>query len=106
MSRDEPQAPSPLAGGCVLLVLGGAGLAVVFALSTEAGILTVWLVGVAAVWRSARRREGPYQPLPSPTEPPSQGDVLAVETGRAARVVEGPGGITIIHPEIKYVIED
>lgn len=102
---EEPEASSPLAGGCVLLALGGAGLAGVFAASTEAGILVVWVVGVAAVWWSARRRKGTYQPLPSPIVTPSRGDVFAVETGRAARVVEGPGGVKIVHPEIEYVTD-
>lgn len=80
MSREETGASSPLAGGCVLLVLGGAGLAVVFALSTEAGILVVWVVGMAAVWWSARRRKGTYQPLPSPTGLPSPHDEEAGQT--------------------------
>ncbi|MEU2062888.1 hypothetical protein [Streptomyces sp. NPDC013455] len=77
---EEPEAPSPLAGGCVLLVLGGTALGGVFAASPEAGILAVWLVGVAAVWWSTRRRKGTHQPLPSPTAPPSPHDEQAGQT--------------------------
>ncbi|MCI3153213.1 hypothetical protein ELQ39_15880 [Streptomyces sp. GB4-14] len=97
---------SPLAGGCVLVVLGGGALAGLWAASPDAAVLAVWVVGVAAVWWSARRRKGTYQPLPSPTAPPPRGEVFAVETGRAARVVKGPGGMTIVYPEIEYVTED
>jgi hypothetical protein len=102
---EEEREPSRAVGGCVLVALGGGAIAAVFAASEAAGILAVWLVGAAAIWRCARRRIGTYLPLPSPTVTPSRGDVYARETGRAARVVEGPGGITIIHPEIEHVTE-
>lgn len=104
-ASEVPAEPSRAAGACVLVVLGGGVLAVVFALSTEAGVLAVWAVGTGAVWWSARRRKGTDLPLPSPTVTPSRGDVFAVETGRAARVVKGPGGMTIIYPEIEYVTD-
>lgn len=111
MARREKEAeaspePSRAAGWFVLLALAAVAVAVVFALSTEAGILSLWAAGTAAVWRAARRRKGPDLPLPSPTVAPSRGDVYAVETGRAARVVRGQGGPTIVYPEIKYVTED
>ena len=102
---EEPEERSAAAGGCVLVVLGGVPLAVCWAVSEVAGVLAVWVVGAAAVWWSARRRKGTDLPLPSPTVPPSRGDVFAVETGEVARVVKGPGGITIIHPVIKEVNE-
>jgi hypothetical protein len=108
-AEDAPETAeerSPLAGGCVLVVLGGAALAGVWAASAEAGILTLWVVGTVALWRAARRRKGPDLPLPSPTVTPSRGEVFAVETGHAARVVRGQGGPTIVYPEIKYVTED
>ncbi|WP_406355025.1 hypothetical protein OHB56_21140 [Streptomyces sp. NBC_01635] len=60
--------PSRTAGACVLAVLGGAALAVVFALSSEAGVLTVWAVGVTAVWRAARR------PVSDSSAPPPPGE--------------------------------
>ncbi|MGQ5576058.1 hypothetical protein [Streptomyces sp. ECR3.8] len=103
---EEPAERSPFAGGCVLVVLGGAAFAGLWAASPEAAVLVVWVVGTVAVWWSARRRKGTYQPLPSPTVTPSRGEVFAVETGRAARVVKGPGGMTIVYPEIEYVAED
>ncbi|MFE0329056.1 hypothetical protein ACFW08_20185 [Streptomyces sp. NPDC058960] len=103
MSAEEEPTGSPMAGGCVLVVLGGVAFAVVFKASPAVGVLAVWVLGAAAVWWAARRRKGTDQPLPSPTVPPSRGDVFAVETGEVARVVEGPGGITIVYPEIEHV---
>ncbi|GKQ34578.1 hypothetical protein [Streptomyces sp. A012304] len=96
--------PSRAAGGCVLVVLGGAGTAALFAVDEAVGVLGVVAAGWVALYRSARRK-GTDLPLPSPTATPSHGDVLAVETGRAASVVKGPGGVTIIHPEIEYVTD-
>lgn len=94
--------PSRAAGACVLVVLGGVATAVVFAASPEAGVLAVWAIGGLLLWRAARRK-GTDLPLPSPTESPPLGDVYAGETGRAARVVKGPGGITIVHPETEPI---
>ncbi|MGC9382872.1 hypothetical protein [Streptomyces sp. MH13] len=65
---DETEEPSRAAGALVLAVLGGAVLAVVFALSVEAGILAVWLAAAIAVWWAASRRvsdsSAPPPPLP------------------------------------------
>jgi hypothetical protein len=102
---EEPVERSPLAGGCVLVVLGGGAFAGLWAASPEAAVLAVWVVGTVAVWWSTRRRKGTYQPLPSPTVAPSPEEVFAVETGRAARVVKEPSGMTIVYPEIEYVAE-
>ncbi|GAB2328463.1 hypothetical protein [Streptomyces variabilis] len=104
-AEERPAEPSRTAGYCVLVVLGGAALAAVWAASAEAGILACWAVAIAAVWRAARRRKGPDLPLPSPTAPPSRGDVYAVETGRAREVRRLPSGGYIIHPEIEYVTD-
>ncbi|MFD7990750.1 hypothetical protein [Streptomyces mexicanus] len=100
MSAEEQEpGGSSAAGGCVLVVLGGAALAAVFAASEEAGVLVVWALAVTAVWWSARHRKGTDQPLPSPTAPPSRGDVFAGETGEVARVVHSPEGVMcIVHP--------
>ncbi len=70
---EEPEEPSRAAGGCVLVVLGGGAAAVVFAVSPEAGVLAVWVVGAVAVWRAARRRmsvQGAANPAPPPEEEP------------------------------------
>ncbi|GHF74029.1 hypothetical protein [Streptomyces thermodiastaticus] len=100
MSAEELEpGGSPAAGGCVLVTLGGGALAAVFAASEEAGVLTVWALAAAALWWSARRWKGTDQPLPSPTAPPSRGDVYAGETGEVARVVHSPEGVMcIVHP--------
>src|SRR5690606_29849653 len=65
---EEPEQRSPLAGGCVLVVLAGAALAAVFAASREAGVLAVWVAGVLALWRSARRRMSDSSATPPPGE--------------------------------------
>nr|WTB31856.1 hypothetical protein OG781_22325 [Streptomyces sp. NBC_00830] len=51
MSTDEPESGerSPLTGGCVLVVLGGAASAGVFAASATAGVLVLWAVGMVAL---------------------------------------------------------
>jgi membrane protein implicated in regulation of membrane protease activity len=61
---EQPE-PSRAAGACVLLVLGGGALAVVFALSPVAGVLTFWAVACLALWRRVRRTANPAPP-PSP----------------------------------------
>ena len=66
---EEPVERSPLAGGCVLLVLAGVVLAAVWAVSPAAGVLTVWVAGGSAVWWSARRRVS----VSSATPPPGKG---------------------------------
>ena len=54
MPAEESVQRSPLAGGCVLVVLAGVVLA------------AVWVVGVAAVWWSARRRVSVSSAPPPP----------------------------------------
>ncbi|MFI1942046.1 hypothetical protein ACH44C_33550 [Streptomyces purpureus] len=61
---------SRAAGGCVLTVLAGVPLAVVFAVSTEAGILATVGAATAAVWWAVRRPpkiDTPSPPPPGPT---------------------------------------
>jgi hypothetical protein len=65
---EESEQRSAAAGGCVLAVLGGVPLAVLWALSDVAGVLAVWVVGVAAVWWSARRRVSDSSATPPPRE--------------------------------------
>jgi hypothetical protein len=98
----EPEEPSRAAGGCVLVVLGGGTLAVVFAASPEAGVLAVWVVGALAVWRAARRRIGTDLALPSPTVAPSRNDVSADELRKAARAAYDPNGVMcIVHAPLQ-----
>lgn len=67
MSRAEKEPEgSPAAGACVLVVLGGGVAAGVFAASPTAGVLSVWGVGAAALWRAARRRVSDSSATPPP----------------------------------------
>lgn len=93
--QEQPE-PSRAAGGCVLAVIGGAALAVVFAVSPTAGVLTVWAVGVAVLWRSVRRTANPAPPPRGPT--PSSG-VTCEDAVKVARGVLDPNQImSVLHP--------
>jgi hypothetical protein len=103
-AEELPEERGPLAGGCVLVALGGGTTAGVFAASPTVGTLAVWGVGAVVLWRTVRRK-GTDLPLPSPTVPPSRGDVFAGESGEVARVVRVAEGVRIIHPvrtEVKH----
>jgi hypothetical protein len=62
---EEPTEGSPAAGGCVLVVVTGTALAGTWAASPTAAVLTVWGLGVGAVWWSVRRTANPAPPPPS-----------------------------------------
>lgn len=102
MSAEEE--PSRTAGACVLVVLAAVVTAVVFAVSPTAGVLFVWVVGVVALWRAARRLSDSSATPPPPSEPLS-GDVYARESRRAREVRKGPGEGYTIFPEIEYVTD-
>lgn len=90
---------SPAAGACVLVVLGASALAVVFAVSPTAGVLTTWAVGAAALARAARRRMSDSSATPPPPSETPSGDVYAGDTYEVARVVRSPEGVMcILHP--------
>lgn len=90
---------SPAAGACVLVVLGGGAMAVVFAVSPTAGILTTWTVGTAALARAARRRMSDSSATPPPRGVAPSGEVYADESATGARVVRSPEGVMCtIHP--------
>lgn len=97
--ESAPRESSPAAGACVLVLLAGFALAVVFAVSVEGGVLAVWATGVGCVWWSARRRTPGLSAPPPPRGVPPSGDVFAGETTRIARVVPIAGGVgCILHP--------
>ena len=102
---EEPERRSVAAGGCVLAVLGGVPLAVVWALSVEAGVLAVWVAAAVAVWWSARRRVSDSSAPPPPDPEPPSGDVYARETTRVREVRKGPGEGMTIFPEIEHVTD-
>ncbi|MFE8013630.1 hypothetical protein ACFU3O_12915 [Streptomyces antibioticus] len=89
------EGPSRLAGGCVLVVLAGVVVAVLFAVDEAVGVLAVVGVGWVALYRAARRVSG----LSAPPPPPSTGTVYAAQTDEIERVQKGPGeGMTILYP--------
>ncbi|MFJ6783734.1 hypothetical protein [Streptomyces yangpuensis] len=100
MSADEePSEPSRAAGGCVLTVAAGVPLGVVFAVSPEAGVLTVWGLVVAACGWQYRRGLSDTSATPPPLPETPSGDVYADESVEVDRIARGPGeGLTIIYP--------
>ncbi|MFI9583483.1 hypothetical protein ACIHCQ_16915 [Streptomyces sp. NPDC052236] len=96
MSGEEK--PSRTAGGCVLVVLAGAVVAVVFAVPPAAGVLSVWTVGVVALWRAARRMSDlPAAPSPKGVAPDS--DIDAARRLAQAKAVYDPNGVLCaLHP--------
>ncbi|WP_075662238.1 hypothetical protein [Streptomyces acidiscabies] len=67
-AKEPAEDGSPVAGACVLIVLGGVAVAAAFAVDEAAGILTVVTAGTVALWRSARRMSDS-----SATPPPREG---------------------------------
>ena len=81
---EEPEGASRAAGGCAVVVLGGLPLAAVFAVSPDAGVLTVWGIGAGALWWAVRRVPRTANPAPPP---PPEG---AAEEKRLFSVVDDP----------------
>ncbi len=63
--------PSRAAGACVLVVLGGVVVAVLFAIDEAVGVLGVVLAGTVALYRTARRVSDSSAPPPPEEERPS-----------------------------------
>lgn len=68
--EEEPER-SRAAGACVLVVLAAVVAAVVFAVSRTAGVIAVWAVGAALLWRATRRMSDSSAPPPPEEERPS-----------------------------------
>ncbi|GAA1557147.1 hypothetical protein GCM10009731_09380 [Streptomyces globosus] len=99
-TAEEEAEPSRAAGGCVLAVAAGVPLAVVFAASRDAGVLTVWGVVVASCGWQWRRRVSDSSATPPPRSTPPLGDVYADESTEVERVVWGPEGVVCtLHPK-------
>jgi hypothetical protein len=76
MDESEPEVEeepgrSRAAGACVLVVLVAVVTAVVFALSTAAGVLCLWAAGAVALWRAANRMSDSSAPPPPGEDRPS-----------------------------------
>lgn len=97
-AEEEPEESSGTAGACVLVVLAAVVVAVTFRLSATVAVLTLWLAGVLALWRSARRMSD-SSATPPPRGAAPSADVFAGETGEIARVVPIAEGVGfILHP--------
>lgn len=76
---------SRLAGGCVLVILGGGAIAIVAAVAPEAAVLALWVVGFAALFRAVSRPNSKIDnPSPPPPETPDENEKPQF------RVVEDP----------------
>lgn len=84
--------PSRTAGRCVLVALGGGVVAVVFAVSSTAGVLSLWVVGAVAVWRAARRMSD-SRATPPPRGVAPDSDEAARRRLKKARGVYDPNGV-------------
>jgi hypothetical protein len=94
---EEPEEPSRTAGWCVLVVLATVVVAVVFALSPTAGVLTVWVAGTVALWRAVRRMSD-SSATPPPQAAAPESDIDAAHRRKGARAVFDPIGVMcIIH---------
>ncbi|GGV34336.1 hypothetical protein GCM10010293_36770 [Streptomyces griseoflavus] len=106
-SAETEREPSRAAGGCVLVVLAGAALAGVFAASTEAGILTLWVVAAGALWRAARKKmPDAANPAPPPGSTPLS---EAEEAGHGGVRVERRDGMLVLYDlseEIHFTVSD
>ncbi|MEV5953742.1 hypothetical protein AB0M11_08185 [Streptomyces sp. NPDC051987] len=66
---EEPEEqPSRAAGACVLVVLAGVVVAVLFAISDALAVLVLVTAGTFALWRAARRRVSDSSATPPPEE--------------------------------------
>ncbi|MGY1500820.1 hypothetical protein ACW4TU_30285 [Streptomyces sp. QTS52] len=93
---EEPEEErSPLAGACVLVILGGGVAAVLFALSPTVGVLALWAVGILALWRSARRRVSDSSATPPPQEGRPSCDECAGHELVSVAPLEGRKGMLI-----------
>ena len=87
-------------GACVLVVLGVVVLAVVFAVSSTAGVLVTVGGGTGFLWWAVRRPVSDSSATPPPLPGAGTGDVYAGETEEVDRVEWGPEGVVcIIHPK-------
>lgn len=102
-SAEPEEERSRAAGACVLVVLAGVVVAVLFAIDEAVGVLALVISGGVALYRSARHMSDS-----SATPPPSfSGDVYAAQTHEIERVQKGPGeGMTILHPVREEITPD
>lgn len=96
----EPEGePSRAAGGCVLVVLAGVVVAVLFAIDEAVGILGVVATGWVMLWRSARRLSVSSSPPPSGGAPTSDGERTVQELADGTTLVTREGMSIFLKPD-------
>ncbi|MFH9826740.1 hypothetical protein [Streptomyces bobili] len=83
--------PSRAAGGCVLVVLGGVVVAVLFAVDEAVGVLATVGAGAVALWRSARRLSDSSTPPPPGPAPLRDGERAVQELADGTTLVTREG---------------
>lgn len=97
-AEEAPEERSPLAGACVLVVLGGVLVAIAFAIDEAVGVLLLVGAGMFALWRSARRVSDSSAP-PPPRGVAPDSDEAARRKRAKARVALDPNGVMCIMHE-------
>lgn len=90
---EEDPEPSGVAGACVLIVLGGGALGVVWAVSPEAGVLTLWGAGALALTRYVRHAANPAPPPPPERVPDEKPQFTIVEDERGRCAIQWREGV-------------
>jgi hypothetical protein len=103
MPDDDGDIPEPdkASGTCVMVVLGGIAVVVLFRTMQTVAVLLTWVAGAVALYRAAHKQPAmsDTSATPPPEEAPPSGDVYARETGEVKSVVQSPEGVTCtVHP--------
>lgn len=80
-----------MAGGCVLVVLGGVTAGAAFAIDEAVGVLAVVAVGWFALWRSAHQLSVSSAPPPPRDAPLSSGERAVQELADGTTLVTREG---------------
>ncbi|WP_432135162.1 hypothetical protein [Streptomyces sp. bgisy154] len=97
MSGDEE--PSRAAGGCVLVVLGAAVVAALYAVDEAAGTLMVVAAGTFALWRSASRLSVSSATPPPGGSAPLDDEEAGHSVGDGTTLVRREGMLIYLTPD-------
>ncbi|MFJ4617407.1 hypothetical protein [Streptomyces sp. NPDC088812] len=90
---------SRAAGGCVLVVLGGAAAGALFAIDEAVGVLAVVGAGWFALWRSARRMSDSSATPPPGGAAPLDGEEAGHSVGDGTTLVRREGMLIYLTPD-------